>query len=68
MIRNSLTYVAIGKHLGMSGSGVLRLISGKRMPVKRHAQLLELGVPEYLLPYPLDVPRGPKKKNASPSA
>lgn len=71
MLRNKLTFVEIGKRLGgMTGSGVCRLIQGERMPVARHQQMLALGIPEELLPFPLDVPLGrkPHKVKAAVSA
>lgn len=68
MFRNRLTYSEIGRRMdGITCSGVLRLVQGARMPVARHRQMLALGIPEELLPAPLDVPCGPRPRASSPT-
>ncbi|MDL2321314.1 hypothetical protein LJC47_03070 [Desulfosarcina sp. OttesenSCG-928-B08] len=63
MIRNNLTFVEIGKHLGgITGNAVHYLIKADRIPVARHEELVALGVPVHLLPPAQDVRRGRRPK------
>jgi hypothetical protein len=60
---NRLTYAEIGTHLGMAASSVSFILNGDTARPERVAQLRELGIPEELLPDPLYIPPGPKRKN-----
>jgi hypothetical protein len=62
MIRNGITYASLGKALGITGNGVQRLLQGTRMPVARHHELHELGLPPHLLPPAQDVRPGRKPR------
>jgi transcriptional regulator with XRE-family HTH domain len=62
MLRHGVTYSYLGNAMGITGNGVMKLLRGERMPVARHRELLELGLPFHLLPMPLDVPAGPKSR------
>lgn len=62
MRRNNHTFVALAKHVGMTGNGMAKLLDQDTMPVRHHSALLGYGVPEALLPAPCDVKPGPKSK------
>jgi hypothetical protein len=57
-----LTYAAIGAHLGLAASSLSLILNGDTARPERVAQLRELGIPEELLPEPLYIPPGPKRK------
>ena len=67
LIRNGMTYAEIGRRMGITSSGVLRLVQGERMPTKRHSEMVGMGIPADLLPQPLDVPFGPPRKHPLPT-
>jgi len=48
--------------MGISGNAVSKLCDQDTMPVHRHKQLRNLGVPAELLPEPMDLKPGPKPK------
>lgn len=56
------TFVELGRVLGITSSGVSRMLNGERMPVAHHEKLVQAGVPASLLPRPENVRRGPKRK------
>ncbi|MDR2488212.1 MAG: XRE family transcriptional regulator [Desulfovibrio sp.] len=59
LIRRGLTYVALGKAMGgITGNAVQCLLQQDRIPIARHTQFVELGVPSHLLPPAMDVRRG----------
>lgn len=62
MRRTGRTYVSLGSEINVSGNAVSKLLGQETMPTHRHRQLLELGVPEELLPQPLDLKPGPKPR------
>lgn len=62
MTRNGQTFRSLGREIDMSGSCLGRLLRGESMPSWRHRQLLDLGVPEALLPPALDIKPGPKPR------
>jgi hypothetical protein len=59
MIRAGMTFQKLGRALGgITPGGVHHLLKAERIPVARHKQLLDLGVPAHLLPRAQDVPKG----------
>ncbi len=56
------TLVELARHLGISRSALSKSLDKERMPVKHHKKLVELGVPENILPRPENVSTGPKPK------
>lgn len=60
--RNGLTFSELGRRLGVTPNSVSKLCDQETMPVRRHAQLLEQGLPAELLPRPEDLKRGPKPR------
>lgn len=62
MRRTSQTYVRLAGEMGLTGNAVSKLLSQETMPTHRHRQLLDLGVPEELLPQPMDIKPGPKPR------
>lgn len=62
MRRLGHTYKAWGRLVGVSGHALSKLCGQETMPVHRHAQLRELGVPVDLLPKALDIKPGPKPR------
>lgn len=60
--RTGQTYERLGGSIGLSGNAVSKLLGQETMPTHRHRQLLALGVPEELLPRPLDLKPGPKPR------
>ena len=59
---NRLTYAKIGARLGLAASSLSLILNGNTARPERVAQLRELGIPEELLPEPLYIPPGPKRK------
>ena len=59
---NRLTYAEIGAHIGLAASSLAIILNGDTARPERVAQLRELGIPEELLPEPLYIPPGPKRK------
>lgn len=62
MGRNGTTFTSMGGSLGISANAVSKLCDNETMPTHRHRQLLELGVPEDLLPQAVDIKPGPKPR------
>lgn len=62
MRRTGQTFKAWGSLVGVSGHALSKLVGQETMPVRRHEQLVCLGVPVELLPLPLDIKPGPKPK------
>lgn len=62
MRRLGHTYKAWGRTVGVSGHALSKLCGQETMPVRRHEQLMELGVPRELLPSPFDQKPGPKPR------
>lgn len=60
--RTGRTFRGLGAELGLTGDAVAALLRNESCPTHRHRQLLELGVPEELLPPALDIKPGPKPK------
>ena len=54
----------VAELLDVSKSSISRALKGATIPCRRHAQLVALGIPKDLLPMPLDITPGPKKKTA----
>lgn len=68
MSRNRWTYARLARSLDITSNAVAKLCNQSTMPVRRHAQIVTLGVPAELLPQPLDVKPGPKpRKLAEPA-
>lgn len=62
MRRTGQTYVRLAGEMGLTGNAVSKLLGQDTMPTHRHSQLLELGVPQELLPQPMDLKPGPKPR------
>lgn len=62
MRREGVTFVALGRHCGVTPYNVAKLLRQETMPVRRHEQLAAFGVPAELLPAPLDIKPGPKPR------
>lgn len=67
MVLHKVTFVALGEQLGITGSAAQLLMKGERMAVRRHGQLVALGVPEELLPPAVDIPIGRPRKPGLPA-
>lgn len=63
LVRRGLTQVAISKRMGVSKQAVFLMLNKDTIPTARHAQLVELGLPEELLPRAWDCPHGRISKN-----
>lgn len=61
--RNGLSFSELGRRLGVTPNSVSKLCDQETMPVRRHAQLLEQGLPAELLPRPLDIKPGPRPRD-----
>jgi transcriptional regulator with XRE-family HTH domain len=61
--RNGLTFSELGRRLGVTPNSVSKLCDQETMPVRRHAQLLEQGLPAELLPRPEDIKPGPRPRD-----
>jgi hypothetical protein len=60
--RNSQTLQGLAVAAGVSKGRLSIVLRGETMPPAIHARLVEYGVPEELLPPPLDIPPGPKPR------
>jgi lambda repressor-like predicted transcriptional regulator len=60
--RKGITQAMLAKVAGVSPSSLSYLLQQPTMPSARHAALVAFGVPEELLPEPLDRKSGPKPK------
>lgn len=56
--RNNLKQCQIAAALDLSCPGVSRLIRAKSIPSRHHKKLVGMGIPEELLPPPLDLTSG----------
>lgn len=61
--RNGLSFSELGRRLGVAPNSVSKLCDQETMPVRRHAQLLEQGLPAELLPRPEDIKPGPRPRD-----
>lgn len=61
--RKKTGFKQLGQKMGISGQAVSELCDGDTIPTRRHAQLVELGVPSELLPFPQDINPGPKPRD-----
>ncbi len=61
--RNGLSFSELGRRLGVTPNSVSKLCDQETMPVRRHAQLLEQGLPAELLPRPEDIKPGPRPRD-----
>ncbi len=62
MARNNLTFTEMGRRMDVTANNVSKQCDQDTMPVHRHEQLREMGVPEELLPVALDLKPGPKPR------
>jgi len=62
MAQYNVTYRWIAEQLGITDAGVRSMLKRETMPVVRHEQCVSIGVPEELLPTPLDLPSGPQRR------
>lgn len=60
--RQGLTQAEIARALDVGEVSVSRWLKAERIPEKRHEALVKLGIPSELLPEPLDITPGPKRK------
>lgn len=60
--KNGRTQADIARALEVGEVSVSRWMRAASIPEKRHEQLVKLGIPAELLPAPLDITPGPKKK------
>lgn len=60
--RNGKTQADIARALEVGEVSVSRWMRAESIPEKRHEQLVKFGIPAELLPEPLDITPGPKKK------
>ncbi|MBG0776662.1 MAG: helix-turn-helix transcriptional regulator [Desulfovibrionaceae bacterium] len=51
----------LAEEIGVSPSMISRIINGERAPAQRIRQLLQLGIPEELLPQPSGPPGRPRR-------
>lgn len=61
--RNSLTFSELGRRLGVTPNSVSKLCDQETMPTRRHAQLVDQGIPAELLPRAQDIKPGPKPRD-----
>lgn len=59
--QNGITQSSIAQALETSGQSVSRWMRAETIPSWRHEQLLKFGIPEELLPRPMNIPSGPKR-------
>lgn len=62
--RNGRTQADIARALEVGEISVSRWMKADTIPSKRHEQLVKLGIPQELLPEPVDIVPGPKKRKA----
>ena len=60
--KNGRTQADIARALEVGEVSVSRWMRAASIPEKRHEQLVKFGIPAELLPAPLDITPGPKKK------
>ena len=60
--KNGKTQADIARALEVGEVSVSRWMRAERIPEKRHEALVKLGIPAELLPQPLDITPGPKRK------
>lgn len=60
--QRGITQNSIAQALETSEQTVSRWIRAECIPVRRHEQLLKFGIPAELLPAPMDITPGPKRK------
>lgn len=60
--RNGWTQAEIARALEVGETSISRWMRAERIPEKRHEQLVKLGIPAELLPQPVDITPGPKRK------
>lgn len=60
--RQGKTQADIARALEVGEVSVSRWMKAKSIPVRRHEQLVKFGIPADLLPPPLDITPGPKRK------
>lgn len=63
--RQGKTQAAIADALDVGKVAVSRWMKAESIPVRRHKQLIDLGIPAELLPAPLDITPRPKRKSSS---
>lgn len=65
--RRGLQQCDIARRLGIGQNTVSRWLNADTIPSWRHRQLLSLGIPEGLLPAPVDIAPGPKRRATRPA-
>lgn len=60
--RQGKTQADIARALEVGEVSVSRWMRAESIPVKRHEQLVKFGIPAELLPAPVDITPGPKRK------
>lgn len=57
MTANRVSIAWVARQLNIAQSSASALLRGDRIPLKRHSQLVKIGIPEELLPRAEDVKR-----------
>lgn len=63
--RQGKSQADIARALDVGEVSVSRWVKAESIPVRRHEQLVGLGIPAELLPAPVDITPGPKRKQQS---
>ena len=67
MRQGGVRFGKIGQSISCTEATARRLLTSDTAPSYRVHQLREAGIPEELLPAPLDIPPGPKPRNSAPA-
>lgn len=67
LARQGIRQRDIAKRLGIGENTISRWLGANSIPTWRHRQLLSLGIPEALLPAPVDIAPGPKRRATLPA-
>ncbi len=65
--KSDITQTEIARALEVRETTVSRWVRAETISTRRHEQLVKLGIPAELLPKPLDITPGPKKKKFLPA-
>lgn len=66
--RHESSFNEIGRKLGITASAARKLCNNETVPSRRYAQLLDIGIPQELLPKPYDFLSGEKRKHIASSS
>lgn len=65
--RNGIQQGDIAASLNIGKNTVSRWLRSETIPTWRHQQLLDFGIPAELLPAPVDIAPGPKRRSCLPA-